>query len=390
MNKGRYVFSQLMSLVHPNEFDRFVKKYKGNYRVRSFRCWHQFICLSFGQMTHRDSLRDIVICLQSHKSKLYHLGLSKGVSRSTLSDANNTRDWRIYRDLALHLIQKARRCKGLYLDQGIDLENVVYALDSTTIDLCLNIFWWAKFRRYKGAIKLHTLLDIKCQIPCFIHISEGLQHDVNVLDIIDFEPNAFYVMDKGYTDWTRLFQIHKAGSFFVIRAKNNLAFDRIYSSKIDKASGLRCDQTIRFKNYQAQKDYPQKLRRIKYYDKEHNKTYVYLTNHFEADPIQIVILYINRWKVENFFKWIKQHLKIKTFWGETENAVKTQIWIAVSNFVMIALLKDKFKILHSMNEILQILSVSIFEKNPVNQLFIEKTLQNSEDDSHKQLTIFDL
>lgn len=390
MNKGKHVFAQIMSLVHSEEFAKYVDKYNGNYRVRTFSCWHQFLCMSFGQLTHRESLRDIVVCLQTHEKKLYHLGLTHGVNKSTLADANENRDWRIYADFAQFLIANARKLFGSSHQTAIELDNVVYALDATTIELCLSVFWWAKFRKYKAAIKLHTLLDVKCQIPCFIHITDGLTHDVNVLDVLKFEVNAFYVMDRGYIDWARLYQVHLAGAFFVIRAKDNLAFERVYSRSVDKSTGLRCDQTIKLINYYASKDYPDHLRRIKYYDKEHDQNYVYLTNHFEAPALQIAILYLNRWKVEIFFKWIKQHLKIKTFWGESDNAVKTQIWIAVCTYVLVAIMKHKFKILHSMNEILQILSVSAFDKTPVNQLFMKGPLQNPDANNHNQLNLFDL
>ena len=352
MNKGKYVFSQIVSLVHAEQFDRLVKKHKGNYRVKSFTCWHQFLCMSFGQLTHRTSLRDIVVCLQAHQSKLYHLGLTKGVSKSTLADANEKRSWLIYYDLAQHLIKKA---KVLYKDHDafkIDIKNAVYALDSTTIELCLSIFWWAKFRKRKAAIKLHTLLDLKCELPDFVHITDGLIHDVNILDLLFFEHNAFYVMDRGYTDFQRLYRVHKSKAFFVIRAKHKLQFDRLYSSKVDKSTGLRCDQTIRLKGYYSSRGYPEYLRRIKYYDKEHDNYYVYLTNNFDLDTIKIAQLYKHRWQIELFFKWIKQNLKIKAFWGENENAVRTQIWIAISTYVLIAILKKKFDIEQSMHEIL--------------------------------------
>jgi len=323
MNDGTYVFSQLMGLIHRQAFARIVEKFGGNDRIRTFSCWHQLLCMSFGQLTQRDSLRDIVTCLNAHPDKLYHLGLTKGVKKSTLADANEVRDYRIYETLAHTLIAKARK---LYQGQTApdDLENVAYALDSTTVELCLDVFWWAKFRRHKAAIKLHTLLDIRCEIPCFIHISDGKFHDVNVLDIIEFEAEAFYVMDRGYIDWGRLKKIHDAGAYFVIRAKKNMSFERIYSETVDKESGLRCDQTVRLKGFYAARQYPEKLRRIKYLDSERQLTYVYLTNHFEAKATQIVQLYVNRWKVELFFKWIKQHLRIKRFWGESTNAVKTQ------------------------------------------------------------------
>jgi transposase len=387
MNDGTYVFTQLMHLVHQQSFNRIVNKYGGNYRVRSFSCWHQFLCMSFGQLTHRESLRDIVTCLNAHPEKLYHMGITKGVKRSTLADANEERDYRIYETLATSLIPKARTLYQGELED-IELNNVLYALDSTTIELCLEVFWWAKFRKHKAAIKLHTLLDIRCEIPCFIHISDGKLHDINVLDIIELDPGAFYVMDRGYTDWQRLHKIHTAGAYFVIRAKKNLSFERIYSSQIDKSSGLRCDQTVRFRGYKASLGYPEKLRRVKYFDAENKTTYVYLTNHFEAKASEIVALYRNRWKVETFFKWIKQHLRIKRFWGESPNAVKTQIWIAVCTFVMVAILKQKLKTLHSMNEMLQILSVSALDKTPVNQLFKNTPPRNENAEFSNQLILF--
>lgn len=389
MNRGTYVFSQLVRLIHWQSFARHVKRYNGNYRVQSFTCWHQFLCMSFGQLTQRESLRDIVNCLQAHEEKLYHLGLTQGVKRSTLADANERRDYRMYADLAYSLIAKARKLYQGELD-AIELDNVIYALDSTTIELCLEVFWWAKFRKYKAAVKLHTLLDVRCEIPCFIHISDGKFHDVNVLDILEFEPEAFYVMDRGYVDWKRLYAIHRAGAFFVVRAKKNLAFERVYSRPVDKSTGLRCDQTIRLQGYYAAADYPEHLRRVKYFDTEHEVTYVYLTNHFEAGPLEIATLYLNRWKVEIFFKWVKQHLRIKRFWGESPNAVKTQIWIAVSTFVLVAIMKHRLKISHSLNEILQILSVSAFDKTPVDQLFMKNKTKNQQPPASNQLSIFDL
>lgn len=389
MNKGKYVFAQVMDLVHPEEFDRCVSKYNGNFRVRQFSCWHQFLSLSMGQLTRRDSLRDLVSCLQAHQNKLYHLGLTRGISKSTLADANELRDWRIYADFAQLLIRKARQLNPQTVDlEGLELSNRLYALDSTTIDLCLEVFWWAKFRKHKAAVKLHTLLDIRCQIPCFIHITDGLSHDVNVLDVLEFEVDAFYIMDRGYLDWGRLFRITESKAYFVTRAKDNLAFVRVYSHRVDKTTGLICDQTIRLKNHYAAKDYPKHMRRIKYHDKELNKTFVFLTNHFEAKAIEIAMLYKYRWQIELFFKWIKQHLKIKVFWGESPNAVKIQIWVAVCTYVLVAILREKLKISQTMNEILQILSVSIFDKTPVNQLFNKQPLQNLNPDNPNQLTFF--
>lgn len=390
MNQGKYVFAQLMSLADHNEFAKCVSRYNGNYRVRDFTCWHQFLCMSFGQLTQRESLRDTVTCLLAHNAKLYHMGLTAGVRKSTLADANETRSWQIYADFAQVLILEARQLYQGDHETGIELDNVVYALDSSTVELFLEVFWWAKFRKHKAAIKLHTLLDVKCEIPCFIHITDGLVHDVNVLDLLEFEPFAVYVMDRGYVDWARLFRIHQAGAYFVIRAKDNLASERVYSAPVDKSTGLQCDQTIRLTGHYARKDYPLHLRRIKYYDKEHDQTYVYLTNHFEAPPLQIAILYVNRWKVELFFKWIKQHLRIKRFWGESPNAVKTQIWIAACTFVLLAILRKKLKIQHSLNEMLQILSVSAFDKTSVNQLFMKSENKNPEPPISNQLNIFDL
>ena len=388
MNSGKYVFSQVMSLVNPKEFSRFVSKYQGDYKVKTFSCWHQFLCLSFGQLSHRESLRDIVTCLQAQGSKLYHLGISHGVRKSTLADANENRDWRIYAEFALVLIQRARKLYEGQNETGIELDNVVYALDSTTIELCLDVFWWAKFRRHKAAIKLHTLLDVKCEIPCFIHLTDGLTHDVNVLDLLVFEAEAFYVMDRGYLDFKHLYNIHQAKAYFIIRAKENLSFQRVYSHPVDKTTGVLVDQTIRLKGFYANKDYPAHLRRVKYYDKEHGVTYVYLTNNFEVPALQVAVLYLNRWKIEIFFKWIKQHLKIRTFWGESQNAVKTQIWIAVCTYVLVAILKKEHKISHSLNEILQILSISLFDKTPVNQLFMKSSIQKSELEYSNQLTLW--
>ena len=323
MNQGKYVFAQLFDILPKYEFDKCVARYQGNFKVKGFTCWLQFLSMSFGQLTNRESLRDTVNCLAAHQKKFYHLGINFAVSRSTLAEANENRDWQIYADFAQVLLIRARR---LYLHDnfGLDLENAVYALDATTIDLCLSVFWWAKFRKAKAAVKLHTLLDLRGNLPIFIRITDGKTHDVNILDELVFEPLAIYLMDKGYLDFARLFRINTASAFFVTRAKINLACKRIYSSKVDKERGLRCDQTIRLTTYNSHKAYPAKLRRVKYYDKEQGKTYVFLTNNFEITAMEIALLYKHRWKIELFFKWIKQHLKIKKFWGETENAVKTK------------------------------------------------------------------
>ena len=389
MNHGKYVFAQLFDILPKYEFDKCVSRYQGNSRIKGFTCWIQFLAMSFGQLTNRESLRDTVNCLSAHQKKFYHLGINFAVSRSTLADANENRNWQVYADFAQILLAKAR---PLYLhnDFGLEIENTVYALDATTIDLCLNVFWWAKFRKAKAAVKLHTLLDLRGNLPTFIHITDGKMHDVNILDELVFEPLAIYLMDKGYLDFARLFRINSASAFFVTRAKTNLAFKRLYSKKVDKTLGLRCDQTIKLTTHHSSKAYPENLRRVKYYDKEQGKMYVFLTNNFEITAMEVALLYKHRWKIELFFKWIKQHLKIKTFWGETENAVKTQIWIAVCTYLMVAIAKKELKIERNLYEILQIISVSIFDKTQLNQLLNECRLQNSEVELSKQLNIFDL
>jgi len=321
MNQGKYVFAQLFDILPRYEFEKCVARYRGNRRVKGFTCWIQFLTMSFGQLTNRESLRDTVNCLSAHQKKFYHLGIKFVVSRSTLAEANENRDWRIYADFAQVLLIKARL---LYLDDdfGLEISNTVYALDSTTIDLCLSVFWWAKFRKAKAAVKLHTLLDLRGNLPTFIRITDGKTHDVNILDELVFEPLAIYLMDKGYLDFARLFRINSASAYFVTRAKTNLAFAWISSNEVDKGLGLRCDQTIRLTIHKSNKAYPEYLRRVKYYDKEQKKTYVFLTNNFEITAIEVALLYKHRWKIELFFKWIKQHLKIKTFWGRNRKCRK--------------------------------------------------------------------
>jgi hypothetical protein len=390
MNKGQYVFGQIAQVLPRRDFDKCVARYRGNHRVRGLTCWIQFLAMSFGQITHRESLRDTVTCLQAHASKLYHLGFNHPVFRSTLADANEGRDWRIYADFAQVLIARARQ---LYLDDNdflLEIEGPVYALDATTIDLCLSVFWWAPSRQTKAAIKLHTQLDLRGDIPTFIRITDGLTHEVNILDEIVFEPRAVYIMDKAYLDFARLYRMNLAGAYFVTRAKSNTACERVYSRPVDKQTGLRCDQTVRLKIWQATKDYPKHLRRVKYFDKEHDQTYVFLTNNFEITPMEVALLYKHRWRVELFFKWIKQNLKIKTFWGESENAVKTQIWIAVCTYLTAAILKKELGINRNLYEILQILSVSVFDKTPIKQLLDEYQLQNFNDSCTNQLTLFNL
>lgn len=390
VNKGKFVFAQLVSLIYRYEFNKCVSRYNGDYKVQEFNCWSQFLTMIFGQLTHRESIRDIITCLNAHQNKVYHLGISKVVAHSTLTRANENRDWRIYADFATYLIDIA---KPLYVDDNdfdLDLDNPVYALDSTTIDLCLSIFKWAKFRKAKGAVKLHTLLDLKTDIPVFIHISDGKMHDVNALDMIEFENGAFYVMDKAYIDFARFYQITVSEAFFVTRAKENLSFRRLYSSKVEKATGLRCDQTIKLTGYKSSKLYPMHLRRIKFYDAENNRILVFLTNNFEVDALTIALLYKHRWQIELFFKWIKQHLRIKTFWGTSANAVKTQVWIAVCTYLLIAYAKKQLKSDLSLYEITQIISVSTFDKTPLNELLTNFSKNVETKNICNQLNLFDL
>lgn len=389
MYHGKYVFSQLFEFLPKYEFEKCVARYKGNYKNKGFTCRNQFLAMSFGQLTNRESLRDTVSCLAAHQQKLYHFGFTYQVNLSTLALANETRNWRIYADLAQVLLARARK---LYLDDdfGLDIPNTVYALDATTLDLCLSVFWWAAFRQTKAAVKLHTLLDLRGNLPTFIHISDGKMHDVKILDELVFEAFAIYLMDKGYLDFARLYRLHQARAFFVTRAKINLAFRCLKSNKVDKTLGLRCDQIIKLTTYKSRKSYSESLRRVKYFDKEQGKTYIFLTNNFELPALEIAMLYKYRWQIELFFKWIKQHLKIKKFWGESENAVKTQIWIAICNYLLVAIIKKELKIEKSLYEILQIISVSMVDKTQLNQLLSENGREKSMESDSKQLILFDL
>ena len=390
MFEGKYVFSQIMDLVSSTSFQTIVTRYNGDYKVREFTCWKQFLCMAFGQLTHRESLSDTLICLKANAHRLYHLGIGEMVANSTLTRANETRSYLIYEELAMLLIKQAQQ---LYLsdnDLEIRLKNNVFAIDATTIDLCLATFYWATFRSTKGGIKLHTQLDLKTAIPEFILFSTASVHDVNVLDVISFEANSFYIMDRGYVDYKRLYRIHQCDAFYVTRTKDNMNYRRLYSHAADKTKGILCDQTIMLNGYYAAKHYPEKLRRIKFRDEETRKVLVFLTNNFHLAATEIAQLYKHRWKIELFFKWIKQHLKIKSFWGQSENAVKTQVWIAVSVYVLIAIAKKKFMLPQSLYEILQILSISIFEKMPINQLFQQTQLQYFKEQKDNQLKMFDL
>lgn len=388
MNSGKTVFSQIMDHLPPYEFQKCVQRYKGNYKVKSFSCRDQFLCMAFAQLTFRESLRDIEACLRSSKSKLYHMGIRGTVSRNTLSNANQKRDYRIYRDLGHTLIKTAR---ALYAHDplGIQLEHTVYAFDSTTIDLCLSLFPWAEFRKRKGAVKLHTLLDLRGNIPVNVMVTHGRTHDVIMLDRLNFEAGAFYIMDRGYLDYARLYRLHQASAFFVIRAKKNLQFKQVYSRPVDKKTGLRCDQTVKLTGFYSQEGYPEHLRRIVFFDKENNMRLVFLTNNFLLPPLTIAELYKYRWKVELFFKWIKQHLRIRTFFGTSKNAVKTQVWIAISVYVLVAIVKKRLKLEQSLYTILQILSVTVFEKVPIFQLFTDIDFKEQNVSLCKQLDLFD-
>jgi len=387
MYTGKMIFSQVVSFLPKYEFQKSVTKYKGNHKVKNFSCWDQFLCMAFSQLTYRNSLRDTVVCLRAMQSKLYHMGLRSQVSRSNLAYANAKRDWRIYAEFAQILIHDAR---DLYRDDefGIELDETIYALDSTTIDLCLSLFPWARFRKQKGAIKLHTLLDLRGNIPSFIEITDGKIHDVNILDILVPEPGSFYIMDRGYIDFMRLYTLHLYGAFFVIRAKSNMSFRRLYSYPVDKSTGLKCDQTIVLTGVDTSVDYPEKLRRIKYYDTDTHKKFNFLTNNFTIPAMTVAQLYKQRWQIELFFKWIKQHLRINSFFGTSENAVKTQIWIAITVYVLVAIIKKRLNLDISLYTFLQILSVSVFEKTPILQLVTDANYINQMNLFHNQLNLF--
>ena len=389
MYTGQTVFSQVMRFLPVRAFYRCVAQYKGEYKVQNFTCLEQFLCMAFAQLTYRESLRDIEVCLRGNRSRLYHMGIHSRVARSTLADANESRDWRIYADFAQVLIARARE---LYAREnfGVELNSTVYALDATTIDLCLSLFPWARFRRTKGAVKLHTLLNLRGSIPEFIHISHGKMADVRVLDILIPEAGSFYIMDRGYIDFARLYAMHQSQAFFVTRAKRGFQFKRRYSHPVDKSTGLRSDQTIILTGVDTAKDYPEPLRRIHYYDVETDKHFIFPTNNFLLPALIIAQLYKARWRVELFFKWIKQHLRIKKFYGTSENAVKTQIWIAVSVYVLVAILKKELGLDQSLYTILQFLSVSIFEKTPVLAAFSRGEPQTGNGSSCIQRTLFDL
>jgi hypothetical protein len=388
MNSGRLVFSQVMDFLPLKQFRKCVERYRGNYKVQRFSCLDQFLCMTFAQLTYRESLRDIEACLRAMKPRLYHMGIRGNIARSTLADANENRNWRIYADFAQILIHTAR---NLYAndDFGVELDETVYALDSTTIDLCLSLFPWARFRKYKGAIKLHALLDLRGPIPSFVRITDGKVHDVNILDEVIPEPGAFYIIDRAYLDFYRLYALHQCFAFFVTRAKKGFRFRRLYSHPVDKSTGLRCDQTIALTGFYSLKEYPEKLRRICYFDAVTDTRFVFLTNNFTLPAVTIPRLYKCRWQVELFFKWIKQHLRIKKFYGTSLNAVKTQIWIAICVYVLVAILKKRLNIDWSLYTILQILSVTLFEKSPLLQVVTEtnRNLQDTYIDNQLELFV---
>jgi hypothetical protein len=387
MYSGKLVFAQLMEYLPLHTFRRCVERFPSKYPTKTFSHLDQFLCIAFAQLTYRESLRDIETCLRAHQAKLYHLGIRGNIAKSTLADANEQRDWHIYESFAISLIQIARK---LYANDSFatELKQTAYALDTTTIDLCLSVFPWAHFRQAKAAVKMHTLLDLRGNIPTFIHISDGKMHEVNVLDILIPEAGSFYIMDRGFTDFARWFTLHQAQAFFVIRGKSNLLCHRIYSRTVDKATGLRCDQTIALTAPKASQDYPQHLRRIKFYDAEHDRHPVFLTNNFDLPALTIAQLYRCRWQVELFFKWIKQHLRIKRFYGTTENAVKTQIWIAITVYVLVAIVKKRLNTEASLYTILQILSLTLFEKTPLDQLLKNTEIQMTTQQNNNQLNLF--
>jgi IS4 transposase len=386
MNQGKYIFAQLTDFLPRRVFDRIVETHQGNKYVRHFTCWNQMLCMVFGQLTSRDSMRDLMLSLEAHQSKYYHLGLGSTITRRNLGKANQKRSYKIFEEFAYVLIEEAR--KSCYKDEfEIDVDGNIYALDSTTIDLCLSVFWWAEFRKHKGGIKLHTLYDVKTSIPSFLHITTASVHDVNILDLIPYETGSFYIVDKGYIDFKRLYRLHLKGSFFVTRAKDNMRFKRMYSSAVDKTTGVLYDQIGRLETYYSRKDYPEKLRRIKYYDQNRDRTFIFITNNMDLKAEEIAMLYKKRWEVELFFKWMKQHLRIKSFWGTTMNAVKVQIYCAIIAYCLVAIVGNKLKVDRSIYEILQILSISLLDKTPVREILTKCDYKNVKELNYKQLTI---
>lgn len=386
MNQGKFVFAQITEFLPRRVFDRIVQKHNGNKHIRTFTCWNQMLCMVFGQLTNRDSLRDLIVAIDAHKAKSYHLGLGSTVALSTLAKANIRRNYKIYEEFACHLIDYARRV-CVSTDFEVKVDGNVYAFDSTTIDLCLSVFWWAEFRKAKGGVKMHTLYDVKTQIPSFVYITTASVNDVNAMDQIHYEKGSYYIFDRGYNDFERLYRIQMTEAYFVLRAKDNLRFNRMYSRKVDKDIGVKCDQIGTFTNQKSFSRYPQKLRRIKYYDSLTDVEFVFLTNNFELSAIEITILYKNRWLVELFFKWIKQHLKVKSFWGHTPNAVKTQLYCAIIAYCLVAIIGKELNIGRSTYEILQILGISLLDKTPVKELLANNDYKNVKELNYKQLSL---
>jgi hypothetical protein len=387
MNQGKYVFTQLTEFLPQRVFDRLVQKYDGNKHVRHFSCWNQLLEMIFGQLTGRDSLRDLMVSIEPHKTKYYHLGFGKGTSRSNFANANEKRDNRIFEEYAFHLINLARKSSIVDQDFQLNIDGNVYAFDSSTIDLCLSVFWWATFRKTKGGIKLHTLYDIKTSIPGFIHVSPASMHDVNALDLLYYEPGGYYILDRGYIDFERLYRIHQSFAYFVVRAKDNLQFRRLYSNKVNKDNGIMLDQVGKLTGFYPLKNYPEKLRRIRFYDEENDNYLMFLSNNQDLMAEEIAQLYKYRWKVELFFKWIKQHLKISSFWGTSLNAVKIQVYSAIIAYCLVALVRNKLKVDRSTYEILQILSISLLDKTSLNELLTNQSYQDVKELYNKQLKI---
>lgn len=384
MNQGKYVFAQLTEFLPKRVFDCIVARYSGNKHVRFFSCWNQMLCMILGQLTNRDSLRDLIVAITAHNKKIYHLGLGKNVTRSNLSKANENRNSKIFEEFAYYLIDIARNKLN---NENFEIKGKVYAFDSSTIDLCLNVFWWAKFRKAKGGIKLHTLYDITTQIPAFIHITAATVNDINAMDYIPYESDAYYIFDRGYVDYARLYKITLLSAYFVVRAKSNFKFKRIYSQKVDKSTGVQTDQIGKLTGFYASKDYPEKLRKVKYYDSEMNRTFIFITNNMTLTAQEIAMLYKNRWQVELFFKWIKQHLKVKTFWGNSENAVRIQIYTAIITYCLVAIIGHDLKIGRSTYEILQILGISLLDKTPVKELFTNIDYNDVNELCYNQLSL---
>ena len=390
MNQGKYVFSQLIEFLSYNDFLSCIAKFKGNYKVRTFSCWHQLLYMIFGQLSNRDSLSDLIACLQSQQNKSYHLGMGRGTSKANLAKANEKRDYRIYESFALILVAEIQKLALPVLVFDLPIDAPVIAIDATVVDLCLNVFWWGKFRKHKAAVKLHTMLDVKTNIPTFIYITSGAIHEINALDHLPIESGSFYLMDKAYIDFDRLFRMHKSNAFFVMRAKENFRFIRLSSRQVDKSTGLICDQTIKLKNQKVSVDYPEIIRRVKYYDSEIQIEFVFITNNFEISALDVAMLYKYRWTIEQFFRWIKQHLNIKTFWGHSFNAVKIQVYIAMITYLLVALVKYRLNLKQTQYEILRVLSLTLLCKTPLVELFSNAYPQYVKEQKCNQLSIFAL